>query len=76
MGYKSTNLPDELVQQIDEFIKGKPYTTRTDFIKFCVRLYIHEYREEGNGRKGKTCEERCKTSLQKNKELRDKTFEN
>lgn len=43
-------LPPEMVKQIDQFLEKNPYyTTRTDFVKHCIRTYI----DINNGKKEK-----------------------
>ena len=45
--YKGVNLPVEIVDQIDDFVKDKKYgySSRADFIRDAIRLKLKEFDE-------------------------------
>ena len=64
-------IPAETVQQIDDYMKMFPYfSTRTDFVKHCIRSYI----ENNNGGSNKNYQKNVKDGSLSCGEERNPTF--
>lgn len=44
--YDTIKIPEGLTKEIDTLVKAEKYTSRTDLIKFAVRLLYREYQKK------------------------------